>query len=302
MAIDMGSNAIKFRVWEIGHGGAARQIHQGRMAVRLGQAVFTTGQIQPSIMAQEVEAFTRIRWEAEEFGVNALRAVGTSALREAGNSGQLIQQVRERTGIELEVLSDDEEARLIALGLRWRAPGIGFPFVLFDVGGGSSEVIVARSEVSIHGQSLPLGAVRLTEQHLTLAPPTDEHWRAADRAIGETIERHWPAGEVFRCSQGIGSSGTATTLMRMCYGPPESQIEDKPITREQINDLMGQIKPMTHAQIAESFGIEYERAQIILAGAMILSRLMKRFGVETLRLILTGVSDGLLADYLSNRR
>ncbi len=143
MAVDAGSNATKYRAWEIESPARVAQIAERRYPIRLGAGVFTRGRIADETIAAAVEVFQSIRDDAGQLGVGTIRAVTTSAAREAQNTPLLVDAIRRATGIVLEALADEREARLIGLGVLAAHPVAG-EGVSADVGGGSTEVIRAR--------------------------------------------------------------------------------------------------------------------------------------------------------------
>src|ERR1051325_10627513 len=195
LVIDVGSNAIRLQIAGVDRPKHYRILEQAREPVRLGHDVFKTGKLNPDI----VEAALKVRAEFKKVGdryrVKAIRAVGTSALREAADGALFIRRAR-KLGIPLEVLSEEEEARLISLGimsdLRFHLP-LG---LFLDIGGGSVELAVANTTNTYCLFSLPLGAVRWTEKLIAHDPPRHreikelrEHVRARLKSVVRRIQQ-----------------------------------------------------------------------------------------------------------------
>src|SRR4051812_42196864 len=143
--VDLGSNAVRLQIAQVAPSGPAHVLAEDRAAVRLGEQVFRTGRLAAQAIARAALALERFAKLAERAGAAKVRAVATSAVREASNRAALIRAIRERAGIDLEVISGAEEARLVCLGvLQGELPSDRS--LLLDIGGGSTEIIAARGE------------------------------------------------------------------------------------------------------------------------------------------------------------
>ena len=160
-AIDVGSNAIRMVVGEIDDHWKVRAIENIRLPVRLGQDVFTEGFIQEETIQAAIDAFLRFRRVADDFGVTHMRAIATSAMREAANGDFLIDRIVNSSGIQLEVIDGDEEARLVALAIANVNDLRKKRAVLVDIGGGSVEVAVTDGSNIVSTESFNMGTVRL---------------------------------------------------------------------------------------------------------------------------------------------
>src|SRR5688500_13241484 len=184
--IDAGSNAIRLQIASVDQPGSYRLIEQDRRPARLRHKVFETGALDPQSRAEALDAFRRFKSTAHKHGVKALRAVATSALREAKDRAAFIQDAAQ-LGVTLEILSEEDEARLISLGI---LSGLSFdpPLGLFlDIGGGSVELTAGNRSSILALFSLPLGAVRLTERFLQHDPPTQKELEAMNRFIRQKL-------------------------------------------------------------------------------------------------------------------
>src|SRR5215510_3440350 len=170
--IDAGSNAIRLQIASVDQPGSYRITEQDRKPARLGHGVFETGALDPESREQAIDGLKKFKSIADKHGATAIRAVATSAMREAKDGPAFIKDVA-GLGLNLEILSEEDEARLISLGI---LSGLKFdpPLGLFlDIGGGSVELAVGNHSSMFALFSIPLGAVRLTEQFLKHDPPTD---------------------------------------------------------------------------------------------------------------------------------
>ncbi len=175
-AVDVGSNAIRMVVGEVDDEWKVRAIENIRVPVRLGQDVFTEGFIQEESIQATIDTFMRFRRVADDFGITRLRAIATSAMREASNGDFLVDRIANSTGIQLEVIDGDEEARLVALAIASVINLRKKRAVLVDIGGGSVEVTVTDGPNIVSTESFNMGTVRLLNKLKTngsFQPPTN---------------------------------------------------------------------------------------------------------------------------------
>src|SRR5436190_2996002 len=209
--IDAGSNAIRLQIASVEQPGTYRVVEQDRRPVRLGHGVFETGALDPSSRAAALDVFKRFKSLADRHGATVIRAVATSAMREARDGTAFLNEVSS-LGFPLEILSEEDEARLISQGI---LSGLKFepPLGLFmDIGGGSVELAVGNHSNMFAVFSIPLGAVRLTERFLKHDPPTEKELnnlaRHARQKLRPAVER--VTDEKF--TMVFGSGGTVTAL------------------------------------------------------------------------------------------
>ena len=163
-AIDVGSNAMRIMVGRIVYDGKVEVIENLRLPVRLGQDAFTTGLVSEETAQQAVDAFTRFRKTLDDHKVDKVRAVATSALRETANSDLLIDRIARSTGIEIEIISGEEEARLIHLAVAQSVNLNKKHALLIDIGGGSVEVTLSQNGNILSTESYNMGTVRLLKR------------------------------------------------------------------------------------------------------------------------------------------
>ncbi|HPK02780.1 MAG TPA: hypothetical protein PLS90_10030 [Candidatus Sumerlaeota bacterium] len=302
MAIDTGSNATKYRLWRIDPSGHAEPVDAGRTPLRLGRGAFTQGRLEPEMMQKAEEVFVGLLKLARRHGVEPIRAVGTSALRDAANAADLVGRIRKATGIDIRVISALEEARLIMEGVLAapgvRAPGVG-QYLLIDIGGGSTEVIATRPDKPSHLLSLPLGAVRLTGQFFPTLPSSGEQVAQAARHVERTLARAGNLPPAAGERRLLGGGGSITTLYRM-YSPgaPIAPPSPPDLTRDQIDELIEEITPLAPEEIVQRYQIEEDRAEVILGGAVVARQLLIQLGADRVTVVWGGLCDGLLQDFL----
>ena len=299
-AIDVGTNTIRLVVAEVEPGGGYRVLDDEREMTRLGQGMGASGRIARGPFERSLDALCRMRQIADGFGVQELRVVATSAIREAANGLEFRREARRRCRLRLEVISTEEEAQLAFKSVNRLFQLGGRAVAVVDIGGGSLEVVLAAGGVIHQVHSLPLGAVRLTERYVRSDPIAKRHWkklrRAIDRAIGEQI-----AGLPFVPEVMVGSGGTFTNLGEMVQCEREgrmTQIRGYEVTRGDLVQLLARLRDSDLAQRRRMCGLNPKRADIILAGAAAVTRLAKRLETRNILVNDRGIRDGLLVSMI----
>ncbi len=303
-AVDIGANSVRLKIARLVRR-RLRVIHEDRQVTRLGELVFKSpgGVLSPDSMSDTVKVLRRFHRASQEYGVDAVRVVATSALREAHNRQRFIDWVHSVTGWTVEIISGAEEARLIHLGVVSNLRISGWPALMVDLGGGSCELTI-----SVRGQirdtvSVPLGAVRLTNEFLHHDPPRKKELRQLrgfiDRELGRVSNKIIAA----RVKTVIATSGTAAALAAVAEnldkhssGTAGSFVPAR--TAARIARLLAR---RTVEERAELQGIGPRRAEIVVAGAAVYAQLLERCRLRYFRYSPLGLRDGLLeqmaADY-----
>lgn len=300
--IDLGTNSIRFDVHEISSRGEAIRLLREKELVRLGETVFTTHRVSDDAAKRTLEAFRKFRKIAEELEVEQIVAVGTSALRDATNSQSILRQVEKETGIEVQIISGEEEAELIARGVLKNEKNLENPVAIVDIGGGSTEIIVCKDEVVYHSTSFNLGTLRLQQVYLKTHPPTTGDRSALPElrhqirtSLSATIVREgWP--EIKRL---IGASGTIRALQRM---GKKAGDKNGSLERETLDKLIRRMSGMNLSELKEVPGMEDKRVDIILAGAVLLEEIADVFRMKKIYTSEYSLRDGLLDREVSKLR
>jgi len=298
MAVDAGSNAIKFRAWEIEEDGAPREIAERRYPIRLGQGTFRTGLLGEKDVEAAAQAFKEIGRQAAALGVGTLRAVATSAMREASNSLAVVGQVRREAGLSLEILPAAEEARLIALGVLGAQPQRSAQYLIVDIGGGSTEIILAHGPGVVSALSLRLGAVRLREMFFPQSPPPPAQIALAEAHIHDVLLqtlRLPPLDPDLKC---LGSGGTIIAIQAMVAALPGPSAQGGAIGQAALEALLEKLTTLSLNEIVRAYHLDAPRAEIILPGVLVLRAIVRSLKVDGVWPVRGGVSDGLLHDFL----
>ncbi|MGH3884618.1 MAG: exopolyphosphatase, partial [Pseudonocardiaceae bacterium] len=239
-AIDCGTNSIRLLVADLTVAGL-RDVHREMRIVRLGQDVDATGRLAPDALERTRVALADYTALARHAGAEKVRMVATSATRDAANREDFFGMVRETLGADAEVITGDEEARLSFTGAVGDLdPGDG-PFVVVDVGGGSTEVVLgdwdgASAEVTA-ARSVNVGCVRITERHLRSDPATPDEVGAAGRFAVQTLQEAFTDVPVDKARTWVGVAGTVTTLSAVAQQLPAYDPERTHLSRLSLEQL-----------------------------------------------------------------
>src|ERR1700692_4643150 len=210
-AVDIGSNSVLLKIARLTRG-HLRPVHEDREVTRLGEGVFRSGFLTPESMAETVKVLRRFHRATQQVVPDPVRVVATSALRDARNSQAFLEWVRSATGWTVEIISGLEEARLIHLGLVSSFRADSSPTLMMDLGGGSCELTVSARGQIRETVSLPLGAVRLTDEFLRHDPPRKGELKRLQGFITREVNRVAARIVAARVQNVIATSGTAAAL------------------------------------------------------------------------------------------
>jgi exopolyphosphatase/guanosine-5'-triphosphate,3'-diphosphate pyrophosphatase len=313
-AIDLGSNSCRLKIARVQQH-SLKVLHEDREVTRLGKSVFESGLVSPEAMAATLGALKRFHKATQQYSVDQVRAVATAALRDARNAQAFIAWVKAETGWDLEVISGLEEARLIHRGVMQDTAAQG-RCLLIDVGGGSCEITLSERKRIKETISLPLGAVRLTQEFLQTDPPTAEEVARMQRFIARELQRAEKKLGPVRVTTVIGTSGTAAALAQASDAVDEIKTNAKMAAPLKASapravshvaasvDVRKLTKKLTKMPLtARNFvpGVGPRRSEIIVAGAHVYSAILDHFGLPGFRYSEMGLRDGVLSQMLAER-
>jgi len=312
-AIDIGSNSCRLKIARVvAH--QLKSLHEDREVTRLGASVFESGLVSPEAMAATLRALKRFQRAVQAHSADRVRVVATAAMREARNGAAFRAWVKAETGWEMEIISGLEEGRLIHHGVVSAEPGAGGRVLLVDLGGGSCEITLSDRKRIKETVSLPIGAVRLTEQFLAADPPSPEGLAQMRQLIARELRRAHRRINPADVSLVIATSGTAAALAEATVailraaGPPKkaprksgsrstpvADIAPTPIIRK----LTAKLAKLSLPERETLPGIGPRRAEIIVAGSQVFSELLETFDLPGFRYSPLGLRDGILAQMLA---
>jgi len=291
--IDVGSNAIRFLAVEFDALDRYRVVDQERAAVRLGHDVFLTGRLTKAAIDAAVSALTAFAARMAEAGIAVYRCVATSAVRESSNAAELIEKVRAEAGLQLEVISGSEEARLIFVAVRQSVELEGRDWIVADVGGGSVEVLLVDSGGILWSESHTMGSVRLLEE---LSEAGEEPGRFRRLLEEYTATLRLPAAAAVRRPSGfVATGGNAETLAQLAGnggGPGKTSV----LTLEALGAVIEKLSRLSFRQRVEELGLREDRADVVLPAALVYERLARLSGVSSLIVPGVGIKEGVLYD------
>ena len=295
--LDIGSNTVHLLVVDAHQGAAPLPAWKSKISLRLAEHLGADGRIDDHALHELLAFAGQARQTAEDLGVTEFLAFATSAVRDAPNGLEVLAAVRERTGIEVEVLSGEDEARLTFLAVRrWFGWSAGRILVL-DIGGGSLELASGADEEPDVALSLPLGAGRLTRDLLAGDPPGEEAVREARRVVraslGTVIGRLLRAGEPRIC---VATSKTFRQLARIAGAAPshDGYFVRRTLARDDVRAWVPKLAAMTAAERTRLPGVSDSRAAQLLAGAIVAESAMDLLGVEELEIGPWALREGVI--------
>ena len=303
-AIDIGTNSMRLVVVEVDADGTFRVLDEEREQTRLGHGLYETGRLGDAEMERSLDTLGRMKAIAEGRGVSELRAIATSAVREARNGRTFRRQAERRHGVKIQVVSGREEARLAFLSMSRQFKFGNRPIALVDIGGGSVELVLAAGSVIDRVYSLPLGAVRMTETFVHSDPVKKKEWKKLRKAIDREIDRR-VGKPPLRAEIMVGSGGTFSTLGAMVKSQREGRaagsVQGYAMARAEVVHLLGRLREVPLDARKAIPGLSPERADIITAGIAVIARLAKRLGTREIVVNEGGIREGLLLSMAAER-
>jgi exopolyphosphatase/guanosine-5'-triphosphate,3'-diphosphate pyrophosphatase len=302
-AIDIGTNSMKLLVAAVEEDGSLEVLSREKAMVRLGSDTLSSGRLSDEAMeagASTVEHFVRL---AKASGAEIVRAVATCAVREASNSAEFVERVEKRTGVEVEVISGEAEARLINLAARSEFSARKDPLFLIDIGGGSTELVISRGSRVLLTESIPMGVVRLADRYARNDPPSKKDRKAMKKAIRAAAKK---AAELVRktgFATCVGSSGTIQSLSLVyeaaIRGREPIVSGHRPLTRTGLKKVNRLLRRTTLKEKLRVPGLDPRRRDIAVPGGLLLAWILKHTGAEEIVVGERGLREGVLLDHVA---
>jgi exopolyphosphatase/guanosine-5'-triphosphate,3'-diphosphate pyrophosphatase len=292
--IDFGTNTARLLIADRVAAGEFRHVYLQREVVRMGGGFSKSEGLSPEAMVRGLSCLTRFSERIREHQVSSVRAVATSAVRDARNGAAFVESVHRQTGIELAVIDGVSEGSLTLAGVLAGLDRQYDEILVVDIGGGSTEYTVARSGQADYVRSLPLGVVRLTEGKGNIAAMERKIRKelAALRHDMEEADYHILGGTPL-----IGTAGTATTLAAISMEMVDydyRKVNNAIISRDEITAIFERLLPLTPAERLEVPGLEKGREDLIISGMLIILQTMELFDMEEMKVSDYGLLEGLV--------
>ena len=304
--IDIGTNSIHMVLAEILPDAGFKILDRFKDMTRLGNGVFSTRRLSEEAMARALEVLKTLVTLARNKGFERIIAVATSAVREAQNGGDFVAFIMEQTGLRVRVISGTEEARLIFLGVKHSIALPDGPTLVVDIGGGSVELIVGNREGLIHGKSLKLGAIRLAEQFLPQAPPSESMLYALHDAVLTRLRDAIGSFRMKKFHSLVATSGMAGNLGEVAHlrqtGRPLPQHNLATVSLKDIRSLETELaRSSVKARLAIP-GLDPKRVDTLLPTAVILRRLLELSDLSEITLCDKAIREGVIYDFIVRHR
>lgn len=291
--IDLGTNAIRFIVYEFRSIAEYQVLYKHRAIVRLGKGVFVKGTLDEELLGRILEILFQYQTKARELQVHQMCCVATSAVREASNGKDFLARVKRETGIDFRALTGAQEARLLALALQWNRPApANLIYGGIDIGGGSTEIFWYTEQGYVDGISMPIGTVRALENFC--------EYPLSEKAVGMIRSFVQANSQEFQLRQGtmiphrvFGISG-----LLHCIFDLMRKDEEDPLQFQELESFIHQNRQLTPPELEKKFNIEKNRSEILLPGCIILSQLMAVGGFRLVYRAEVGLRDGLAIEQL----
>ena len=298
-AIDIGSNSIRMLAAEVVEGVPIKTLASSRQVTRLGESVFRTGRVSQSAMDLCCNVLAQMAAEYRAVGVVGVRAVGTSALRDAGNRDEFLQRASEALQAPVEVISGQEEARLIHLGVQTSWPHPTQRLLIIDIGGGSAELILSEHGRMVQAFSKPLGALRLKEVFLKSDPPGRRELHRMEEYIQERIVDAVKRFGADPYDRAIATSATAAAVICALNHVPRAKRDTADRLRASVSQVRKFYQDVSTRGLESRRkipGIGPKRAEIIVPGVAMVLQTLREFRLSKLYYSSAGLRDGIIAD------
>lgn len=295
-AVDCGTNSVRLLVADVDADGAGkRDVRREMRIVRLGQDVDRTGELAPEALERTRAALQEYAGLCAELAVERVRMVATSATRDARNRDEFLALVQDTLGVLPEVVSGAQEAALSFAGATRELPAREGPFLVVDIGGGSTEFVLGTGTVQA-AHSVDIGCVRLTERHLRDDPPTSAQLAAARADIQAALDAVAVEVPLAQAGQVIGLAGSVTTVAALALGLTgydSERVHGSTLSGADARRLAGELLAMTRVQRAALPVMHPGRVDVIGAGALILAVVVERLDLSALRVSEHDILDGI---------
>jgi exopolyphosphatase / guanosine-5'-triphosphate,3'-diphosphate pyrophosphatase len=296
-SIDIGSNTVRLLILEFDENRNFQILVSRRVITRLGEGMDIHRKLIQPRMSATLSALSTFQQDCLEHDNPPLHAVATSAVREASNGKEFVRLARETTGIEIEIIPWEEEARLTLEGIFWKIPHENRKVLTLDIGGGSTEVILSRGKDIVSFCSSPLGVVRLTERFIHQHPVDNVEYESLVKHLRNELQLIKKKLSAFMPQVLIGTAGTVTTLAALrdnIYPYDPEKIHGALLPRQDVETLLQELKEKSLNERLELKPLEPGREDLIIAGTVIVLETMRAFKCDPLLVSEFSLREGII--------
>jgi exopolyphosphatase/guanosine-5'-triphosphate,3'-diphosphate pyrophosphatase len=305
-AIDIGTNSLHMIVVRVRPDLSFEVVDREKEMVRLGAGGLDGRALTREATNAALQVLSKFRRLAESHGVDETVAVATSAVREAENGGEFLDAITSRTGIRPRVISGTEEARLIHMAAAYGVGGPGEVAVVVDIGGGSVEITRGAGDRLETGRSFKLGVIRLTERFVKTDPISPRDERRLVRHVRTEIDEYLDQLSKAKFDRLIGTSGTILSLGAVATAgqghPPDASLRNRRVSAKQLHRIRKTLVALDIEKRLRVPGLDPRRADIAVAGAVLIDTIVRRLGANELTLCDLSLREGLVLDYIARHR
>lgn len=297
--IDIGTLTCRLLIADVPSSGPLKEVRSDRRILRLGQGVDQTKRLSPAAMDRVIQCLQEWKALIDSAGVDACTTVATSAVRDAGNRAEFLVRVKREVGLDVEVITGDEEARRTLLGIRSGVPNGITDMLALDIGGGSTEFILDRPDQAPLVRSIDIGVVRLCDRVLKHDPPIADEVEAAREWVRRETQAAVAGMPGYASAVFVGTAGTITALASMAQKLPAyepARIHNYTLTLATVQALEQTLLSRKKADRVGLPGLEKNREEVIAAGAIIIRTIMDTLGMTSVLVSDLGLREGVLID------
>ena len=301
-SIDIGTNTVRLVIFETELTGGLTQLYQAMAITRLGEGMDTKKRLLDARMDETISKLIEFRKKCREFEPLTIRAVATSAVRESSNQQEFVSRAKIEADVKVEVIPWEQEAGLMIKGVLWRLPNTEKDILAFDIGGGSTEFILARDRKIISAFGTLLGSIRLTEKFISRHPIDISEYKLLEVFLRRELREVKNKLSDFPPELLLGTAGTVTTLAAIdenIYPYDSEKVHGKSITFKRVEEILETLKRKSLDERLAMRTIEKGREDLIIAGGALTLEIMRIFNCKLLTISDYGLREGLVLDALN---
>ena len=301
-SIDIGTNTVRLVIFQTELTGGLTQLYQAMAITRLGEGMDTKKRLLDARMDETISKLIEFRKKCREFEPLTIRAVATSAVRESSNQQEFVSRAKIEADVKIEVIPWEQEAGLMIKGVLWRLPNTEKDILAFDIGGGSTEFILARDRKVISAFGTLLGSIRLTEKFISRHPIDISEYKLLEVFLRRELREVKNKLSDFPPELLLGTAGTVTTLAAIdenIYPYDSEKVHGKSITFKRVEEILETLKRKSLDERLAMRTIEKGREDLIIAGGALTLEIMRIFNCKLLTISDYGLREGLVLDALN---